>query len=70
MLSERERRALADVDRNYGAMWEPDDGYAARLLWDELKRKGLVGWNPWAERYLPSLAGRRALKEQRGGNAE
>lgn len=46
--------ALRDVDENYGVMWRAASGYEAKLLWDELHRQGLVEFNPWAGRYLPT----------------
>lgn len=58
----RQAGALRDIERNNGTMWEPATGFNARLLWDEIKREGLVDWCEWRGRYVPSAAGRLALE--------
>ena len=56
-LSEREARALEDVRRNHGTRWEPESGIEASRLWDALERKGVIEFNPWAQRWLPKEDG-------------
>lgn len=58
-------RALRDVVRNQGAMWEPQSGIGAKMLWDDLKRRGWVDWNLRARRWQPSVAGRAVIREDR-----
>ena len=53
--------ALHDVSDNNGVMWRARNTLEAKARWDELKRRGWVEFNPWAQRYLPTNAGRSVL---------
>jgi len=53
-LADAEKRALEDIRRNNGVMWEPESGYEAEMLWNALIRKGAVRFNQWTERYEPN----------------
>ena len=59
-------KALADIDRNHGMMWEPQSSFEAQLLWAQLHSKGYVQFNQWAGSYQLSPAGRAALEAEHG----